>query len=177
MSIESLTGRKFGDWTVIGETALVKAGYYSWMCRCVCGAEKRISANNLRSRKTKSCGCIKYSAAMNGNWKGYKNIPSSYWTHIKHGARLRGIDVSMTIRDANDLFEEQGGRCKLTGLEISTQTGAQKTASLDRIDSSKHYEKSNCQWVHKDVNKMKNNLTEERFIELCQIIVNNKRNH
>ena len=38
-----------------------------------------------------------------------------------------------------------------------------KTASLDRIDSSKGYTEDNIQWVHKDVNQMKMDLPEQRF--------------
>jgi hypothetical protein len=29
-----------------------------WLCRCDCGTEKEISASNLRSNHTKSCGCL-----------------------------------------------------------------------------------------------------------------------
>lgn len=47
-------------------------------------------------------------------------------------------------------------------------------ASLDRIDSSQGYIKGNVQWVHKDINKMKFDLSQDRFLELCNIIVQNR---
>ena len=37
--------------------------------------------------------------------------------------------------------------------------------SLDRIDSSKGYEENNVQWVHKDINLMKNKYDNKYFIE------------
>jgi hypothetical protein len=48
------------------------------------------------------------------------------------------------------------------------------TASLDRIDSSLGYVRGNVQWLHKDVNWMKNTLDQDRFIELCKAIVNHE---
>ena len=48
-----------------------------------------------------------------------------------------------------------------------------QTASLDRIDPTKGYIEGNIQWVHKDVNRMKMDFTETRFLELVNLIANN----
>ena len=40
------------------------------------------------------------------------------------------------------------------------------------IDSSKGYIKDNVQWVHKDVNFMKQSLPQEKFIDYCRKISN-----
>jgi hypothetical protein len=50
--------------------------------------------------------------------------------------------------------------------------GDDVTASLDRIDSFKPYTDDNIQWVHKHINAMKLNHSEEYFIELCKIVAN-----
>ena len=44
------------------------------------------------------------------------------------------------------------------------------TASLDRIDSSKGYIKGNVQWVHKEFNKMKLDLLDKEFIDICKLV-------
>jgi len=44
------------------------------------------------------------------------------------------------------------------------------TASIDRKNSDLGYTKENIQWVHKDVNYMKMNLSEKYFIKLCKLI-------
>jgi hypothetical protein len=44
---------------------------------------------------------------------------------------------------------------------------SETTASLDRIDSSKGYIEGNLQWVHKDVNIMKMDLSQVEFIDYC----------
>lgn len=49
------------------------------------------------------------------------------------------------------------------------------TASLDRIDSSRGYVEGNVQWVHKDVNFMKQALSQERFVELCTLVAEKAR--
>lgn len=33
---------------------------------------------------------------------------------------------------------------------------------------------ANVQWVHKDVNEMKKGLTEERFHELCELVIKHR---
>jgi hypothetical protein len=50
------------------------------------------------------------------------------------------------------------------------------TASLDRIDSSKGYIEGNVQWIHKHINKMKNNFNESYFIEICKKISQKNQN-
>ena len=45
------------------------------------------------------------------------------------------------------------------------------TASIDRIDSSKGYERGNVQFVHKDINAMKWNLSLAKFMEYCKLIL------
>ena len=47
------------------------------------------------------------------------------------------------------------------------------TASLDRIDSKLGYELNNIQWVHKDINMMKQAYTNNYFIEHCKLVAAN----
>lgn len=47
--------------------------------------------------------------------------------------------------------------------------------SLDRIDSNKGYIENNIQWVVKEINFMKNNLTEKEFFILCNSVSNFKK--
>ena len=37
-------------------------------------------------------------------------------------------------------------------------------------DHTLGYVPSNVQWVHKDINKIKFNMSEERFVELCCLV-------
>lgn len=51
-------------------------------------------------------------------------------------------------------------------------TTSKRTASLDRIDSTRGYVVGNLQWIHKDLNLMKNTLPTSLFIEWCKKVSN-----
>ena len=50
------------------------------------------------------------------------------------------------------------------------------TASLDRIDNTKGYTQDNVQWVHKDINRIKSDLSQEYFLTLCKTVVDWNKN-
>lgn len=71
----------------------------------------------------------------------------------------------------------QEGRCALSGLAIEhakSHSSKNGTASFDRKDSSLGYVRGNVQWVHKEVNRMKGALPEERLFELCRLIASHR---
>lgn len=55
---ENLTGHVFGHLTALYRTEN-KRGRTCWMCRCDCGREKAVTAQDLKAGKVKSCGCLK----------------------------------------------------------------------------------------------------------------------
>jgi hypothetical protein len=74
------------------------------------------------------------------------------------------------------LWENQNGKCAYTGELLNFgRSKVNGTASLDRIDSSLGYVEGNVQFVHKDVNIMKWDLSEKRFLDICEKITKNRR--
>ena len=67
-SFLDLTGKRFGKLYVVeqAETRIQGRGRRQvyWKCRCDCGNEIEVQANNLRSGHTISCGCAKVDAGM-----------------------------------------------------------------------------------------------------------------
>lgn len=53
---EDLTGRRFGKLTVLSRVENQR-GRVTWRCRCDCGNEHIVVAQQLKSGKCKSCGC------------------------------------------------------------------------------------------------------------------------
>lgn len=113
------------------------------------------------------------------NWKGYKGISGDYWRNIQQAGEAKGLGFDLTLEFLWNLFEKQKGLCALSGLplrfacglgEPSRQEHKKRTASLDRIDSSRGYLQGNVQWVHKAINQMKSNRTDEEFIDLCRAV-------
>lgn len=61
-----LTGQRFGRWTVLKRQGNKFYGdrygstsFPIWLCRCDCGTEALVLGNNLKSGRTKSCGCLR----------------------------------------------------------------------------------------------------------------------
>ena len=67
-SFLDLTGKRVGKLYVVeqAETRIQRSGRRQvyWKCRCDCGNEIEVQANNLRSGHTISCGCEKVDAGM-----------------------------------------------------------------------------------------------------------------
>lgn len=107
--------------------------------------------------------------SRHGNWKGCGDISGHRWSEIQRCASRRGITFDITLQQAWTQFIDQNGRCAITGVEINFK---ERTASLDRIDSTRGYMLENIQWVHKIVNQMKWSLSDQELLEWCQRVVN-----
>lgn len=169
-----LTGQRINSFTVLEKVKINNQKH--WKCRCeLCGKIKIIKITAIK--KLKSCGCFLGSSNKhNHNWKGCGDIPGKYWWTIKKGAKTRGHQFDLTFEDIWLLFLKQNKRCALSGVEINFSHNTRRedmTASLDRIDSTKGYCLDNVQWVHKDVNLMKQKFSQEYFIEMCKQIAEN----
>jgi hypothetical protein len=169
----NLIGKTFGKLTVISKSFTKKSRIY-WKCKCQCGNEKDIDGGHLRSGHTNSCGCSWYQyGEKHHSWKGYNDISKSCFKNIKFNAKNRGIPFKLKIEELWDLFVKQNRKCALSGIPLVFEAHhgkIQGNVSLDRIDSSKGYIIDNVQWVHKDINYMKQEYSMNHFLELCQKI-------
>lgn len=106
------------------------------------------------------------------------DIPGIIWGQIIRGAKQRKLDITINQKYIMDILISQKWICALSGEKLTFPKKGQKknnfTASLDRIDSSKGYIEGNVQWVHKEINFMKQELSEDRFFELCKNVYETK---
>lgn len=162
-----LTGRRFNAFSVEGPSGnRNRLNEILWRARCDCGKVAQLSAYILKHGLRKHCGCGRVPAKENRDpVKGCGDLTATYWSNVLRNARQREIPVGVPPEFAWQLFVEQECRCAVSGLTLTL--GANRTASLDRKDSSKGYVAGNLQWVHKDINGAKMKLTNEQFIELC----------
>ena len=112
----------------------------------------------------------------NPAYTGTESIPGNYWGILQKSAKVRNLPVNIDIEFLDRLIKAQDFKCALSGLPISFEGGKKNkgwTASVDRIDPKRGYEEDNLQFVHKDVNLMKNRFDEPYFIEMCKLIVGN----
>lgn len=113
----------------------------------------------------------------NSAWKGYKEIPYSWFSrYFERKRKRKPMTGSISIQDVHEMWEKQNRKCALSGVDIGfAPTGNVHTCSIDRIDSMKNYSIENIQLVHKDVNLMKNKFDNEYFIELCKKIADENK--
>lgn len=176
------TGEKHGKLTILSFDKYLgtrkdgrKTYDPTWLCMCECGRKKIVRYRCLRSGQTKTCAqCPKPTGNQHSEWEGYGEISADLWNSYKHAAKARGLSFNLTIKAAWKLFEKQGRKCALTGWELtfppSYKKKKQKTASLDRISPTKGYSISNVQWVHRDINRLKSNMKNGDFIDMCKAV-------
>ncbi len=127
--------------------------------------------------------------AIRGNWRckscsNHTNlfagkhhlIPHTWFSMKRKGGISRGYFWDITIEDVWNLYEAQGGICELSGLPIGwAEKGLTATASIDRIDSAEGYILENVQLVHKDINFMKQQFSQEYFTNLCKAVADRSK--
>lgn len=174
-----LAGMRFGDLVILREVESRTRGKYKYRyvaVRCSCGTEKNVKFATLQQKDgLRSCGCrLRRKGDKHHCFRGAGCISGSKWSRIVNCAKERGIPVLITKEDALALFVEQNGKCSLSGISLVMGI-TNATASLDRIDSSLPYQKGNIQWVHKDINRMKLEMSQRAFIEMCEKITNHQK--
>lgn len=178
MKVKDISNQKFGNLSVVEYIGIGKEGRAIWKCKCICGNFVEISGKHLRAGQRKSCGCLHHkSKELHQCWTGHKQITGKYWACIKLGAKKRNFSFNLTKEEAWFLLEKQNFKCYFTGWDLVFQKDRfdkkGQTASIDRIDNNKGYSIDNIRWVHKDINKCRQNFTDEYFLEICKTISEN----
>lgn len=169
-----LKGQKFNKILVIEKTnKICPDRCYEWMCKCDCGEIIYISSFKIKH----GCGmCRKCGRKSSANYlsTGIGELSGSYFGNVLWNAKARKLNFDITKEFAYDLFVKQNGKCAMTGLDISLGglpgERVEQTASLDRKDCKFGYTEDNVQWIHKDINIMKNDFTYDEFIKYCELV-------
>lgn len=156
---------------IIKVTGGRKRTYYKVKCR---NCNKKFLKNQYTFGKYR-CQCYK---KVNGayNFQGYKDISAVYFSRVKANAKTKEREFIITKQSIWEQWIKQDKKCALSGVKLVIERNYKKlkimTASLDRIDSEKGYTNNNIQWVHKHLNQMKSNHSQDYFLKLCRLITN-----
>lgn len=164
-------------------------------CR-TCGIEKLIL--NFNKDKTKKYGvggeckkCAKISSKhyylrnkediktrVNCYSKTYtpkftRDIDSRLKNLCTNARQRKNKEFNISEIDLQNLWGIQKGLCAYTKLPMLATSNQFNTVSLDRIDSGKGYIVGNIQLVCAAINKMKQEYSEQLFIQLCHYVAQN----
>lgn len=141
-----LTGQRFGRLIALTRIAINgKPG--RWLCQCDCGNQTEVAVNQLKSARTKSCGCLRLD--INKTHDGHKDPEYAIWSAIK----------SRCYNPKNKAYLNYGGR----GIAMSnrwlysfenfiTDMGKRPSSkySIERKDNDGNYDANNCKWATRD---------------------------
>ena len=142
---KDMTGQQFGRLTVIGYPE--RDGHNTtWLCKCSCGENCRVSLSHLKTQHTKSCGC--YRADFSSE---------KFRTHGKKRSRVYNIWAAMIQRCYNinsKSYQYYGAR----GIRVcddwfrfenfyAGMGDPPAGMQLDRVNNDDNYYLENCRWT------------------------------
>lgn len=156
-----IKGEKFGKWTVIQENGKNRHGQLMWLCVCECGKESVVMGGDLRTGRSKSCGC----------WHK-ENLKELKTTHgMSNSSEFRAWADMLNRCNKKNIksYKNYGGR----GIKVCDRwldsfenfyadMGPKPTSkhSLDRIDNDGDYTPKNCRWttMKEQINNRRNSV-------------------
>ena len=145
---QDLSGNIYGRLKVMGEPITLN-GRTKWLCKCDCGENVYVRADNLKYGTTSSCGCLRL-----------ERLKDKISTHGCAGTQTYQIWEAMNQRCNNknsSSYKNYGGRgikvCdRWSGVDgysnfLKDMGERPDKLSLDRKDVNGNYEPDNCRWA------------------------------
>ena len=166
-----ITGKKYGELTVLDFVRMDKKHGSVWRCSCSCGKEKDIVGNDLRTSHTKSCGCKQYTGhrTTHGETKGEKWSDRYYlWSNAKHRSSKKKLPFDIALEDI--VIPD---KCPLLGIDLvrgTFESGPLRSSpTLDQIRPGGGYVKGNI-WV---ISNKANTIKSDASLEELKTLIGN----
>lgn len=163
---DNLLGKVFAYLTVVDSIYDEEKKQLFWLCKCRCGNEKlvRTIGAQLKTGKTKSCGCFR---------RGRLEYGESAFNRLFDTYRRRSLEKGFSFDLSKEEFREMTSEnCFYCGLEPKQKAakgmgicyGEYLYNGIDRIDSKKGYSKDNIVPCCGQCNVAKNDYSYEEFL-------------
>lgn len=175
VALIDLAGRQFHHWTVLRKLPEKD----KWECRCKCGSVKAVHGGNLRTGKTKSCGCWDVTGENSQSRRharerhGEFYVPrTSPWYGQASGIKARALENGIEFgfgsicECAFYLMKIAPPECPVFHVPFQRGTPGQFSPyapSVDRKDNSKGYVRGNLQIISVKANTMKAHATQDEL--------------
>lgn len=179
-----LSGRRFGELTVLSKSPEKLDGRPAWLCVCDCGKTRVARGEDLRGGQAKSCGQHRTKAFLEAIKHGSRNR-SQYTPETNTRSRLYTLWRAMKWRcedESHEAWPRYGG----AGISVcpewqdfarfrdwALESGYQPYLTIDRKDGLKGYEPDNCRWAtpkQQARNRLRGLATVEAWGEVKSIV-------
>ena len=132
---------------------------------------EKYRVDNLTKKKEQQQKRIEKGQCRHCSAKRLKNSNLYCEKHWFQYVSKNHLGTMKRWKEVKILLEEQNYKCAYTGLFLTPAVDA----SVDHIialstDAEQYNKIENLQWVHSDINRMKNNHTEEDFLKYIKLI-------
>jgi hypothetical protein len=154
---EDLTGRTFGQLTVL-ERIKVNRGH-NWRCKCSCGKIHEVRGSSLLNGGTVSCGCKRRKPEGEGQF-------NKYFARYQREAKKRNLEWKLSEKEFRKITSSN---CVYCGEPPKSQpyggfNGMYPKNGIDRVNNSKGYIKGNVVPCCPMCNWMKAGYTKKEFL-------------
>jgi hypothetical protein len=185
-------GQKFGRLTIIEYLCIYNKKYrHFYKCLCICGIERTIREDALKSGRTISCGCYNHEKAGNRMRKPPGEASwNAYFGNYKNSAYQRDIPFECSLNQFQEISKQPCCYCGEKPVQYNPYLNkagyryarGQSTTQpqidnswiyvngIDRVDNEKGYIKNNLVPCCSTCNYMKRMMGIDEFIKHCNKI-------
>lgn len=166
-----------GRWVTVRRATKSNHGQVYWECRCVCGVVRDVLAKDLKSGRSRSCGCLQREAAVTCPRMQYQDRATAAFNALcctyRCNAVRRKLGWQLTHEECSVLFASNCDYCGAPPSSLKRVRGRSefKYNGIDRVDNSRGYEIGNVVPCCSKCNTAKSTMSRGEFLAWARRVV------